>query len=50
MPYIIGYTLSLSRVLTGAATVVPADALLTEAGEELATEDGDFLVHEDTET
>ena len=50
MPYIMGYTLSLSRVLTGAATVAAADALLTEDGDVLITEDGDELIHEDTET
>ncbi|KKK70465.1 hypothetical protein LCGC14_2923710 [marine sediment metagenome] len=47
MPYIMGYTLSLSRVLTGAATVAAADALLTEDGDVLITEDGDELIYED---
>ncbi len=50
MPYIMGYTLSLSRVLTGAATVAAADALLTEAGDVIITEGGDEIIHEDTET
>ena len=36
-------------VTSASAPIVTADALLTEAGEEIITEDGFVIIHEDTE-
>ena len=40
---------ALGRVGGGTAPAMIPDALLTEAGEEIITEDGVVIIHEDTE-